>query len=246
MPDRGEVHADLVRATRLEVHGLERVLGKRLAQLKVRDGRARANTIDRAARAVGRITANRRVDPPRNARWAPMDERDIFALNLTVAHHPLQRIERLLVARNDKQSRGLLVEAVDNARTILFSPARQAARRQHAGERRARRPGRGMRDETNRLINDDEIVVLIEDRRLEDLGHLLHNLLKLRLVDRDYLTTLDARAAGLGLAVNRDVAVVDQTLRGCPRQARNGLMHDLVEPRTGVLGVDDDLDHARC
>ena len=96
-----------------------------------------------------------------------------------------------------------------------------------------------MGDEANRLIDDDEILVLIENRRLEDLGHLLRNLLKLRLVDGDHLTTLDTRAARLGFAVHRDVAVVNQTLCGSSRQARNGLVYDLVEPRTGVLGVDE-------
>ena len=103
-----------------------------------------------------------------------------------------------------------------------------------------------MRDEPERLVNDDEIIIFIEDRGLENLGDLQLDRFDLRLVDDDDLAALNTRAARLGLSVDHHIAVVDEPLCSGARQTRDRLVHELVEPRTRVLGVDDDLDHARC
>ena len=122
VPDRREVHADLVRAPRLEAHGLQRVLRKRLDEPEVRDRRTRADAVDGPARAVLRIAADRRLDPPGQARGAAVHEREVLALDLATAQHPLQRLQRLAVARHDEQARRLAVEAVHPARAVRLAP----------------------------------------------------------------------------------------------------------------------------
>ena len=201
------------------MHGFERVLRERLEQLEVRDRRARPDAVDGPPRAVDGIATDRRLDATGDALRSAMHQRYVFALDLATAHHPLQRVERLLVARDDEKPRGLLVETVHDPRAILFSTPRQSARGEHARERWSRRARRRMRHEPDRLVDNDEVLILIEDLRFEHLRDFQLDLLDLRLVDRDDLTALDARAAGLDLAVDQHVTVVDEPLRSRAREA---------------------------
>ena len=64
-PDRLEVHADLVRAPRLESNLEQRVPRQQLERLEVRDRLARGRGVERVARAVDAVAADRRLDPAR-------------------------------------------------------------------------------------------------------------------------------------------------------------------------------------
>ena len=68
--DRLEVHADLVRPPRLQPDREQRVLRQQLERLEVRDRLARGRGVERVARAVDAVAADRRLDPARPGRAA--------------------------------------------------------------------------------------------------------------------------------------------------------------------------------
>ena len=87
---------------------------------------------------------------------------------------------------------------------------------------------------------------------------LTHYLLSLTWPDRAAILDLGCGSGVIGIALAHHLAVLDQPQRerlrrrdrrhGAERAVRGllGEADDVVEPRTGVLGVDDDLNHVRC
>src|SRR5262245_30136609 len=88
--DRGEVHADLVRAAGLEPHAQERVLGELLLHFEVRDGVARRRRVERVSRRIVSVTADRRLDPAAARSRVPTDEREVLALQCPPADEVLE------------------------------------------------------------------------------------------------------------------------------------------------------------
>ena len=76
--------------------------------------------------------------------------------------------------RDHQQARGVLVDAVDDARAAAARRSPTACRRSGAAARspacRRGAPGRGMHDEARRLVDDDEIGVLVDDVERDRLG----------------------------------------------------------------------------
>ena len=69
-----------------------------------------------------------------------------------------------------QQARGVAVEAVHDPRPVVVLPALRAEREQPLHERpRSRRPGR-VDDEAGRLVDDEQVLVLPDDRDVERLG----------------------------------------------------------------------------
>src|SRR2546429_9691943 len=62
--DRSKVHADLVRAARLESYVEKRVTGQELPHLEVRDRLAWLVGVERVTEWVASVAPGRRVDPP--------------------------------------------------------------------------------------------------------------------------------------------------------------------------------------
>ena len=73
---------------------------------------------------------------------------------------------RLGRARDDEQAGGVAVEAVDDPRALLL-PTRRAVRQQRLRERALGVPGAGVNDDTRRLVDDEEMLVLVRDRDVD-------------------------------------------------------------------------------
>ena len=75
---------------------------------------------------------------------------------------------RLLRARDDHQARRVAVEAVDDPGSVGVA-AGDVPREQAVHERAGRVSGRGMDDEACRLVDDDEVLVLVGDPQIHRL-----------------------------------------------------------------------------
>ena len=184
------------------------------------------------ARAVAPVAADRRLDPARRRLRRAPDERGVRALELARADQLLQQRVRLRRAGDDEQPGRVAVEPVhDPGPVVVVSPLR-AVREQALHERAgARRPGR-VDDEPGRLVDDEQVLVLPDDRDVQHLGLQLGRLRDLR---RDLLPALEPEALGPGLAVDEDGAARDQPLGEGPGLELGALGEHAVEPRSGLL-----------
>ena len=122
--DRGEVHADLVRAARLQANVEERVLAHELDDLEVRDRLSRLLRVERPLGRIATIAAQRRVDATRSRARRAADEREVAALELAPPDRLLQRRVRLLRAGDDQEARRVAVEPVHDARPLRIAVLR--------------------------------------------------------------------------------------------------------------------------
>ena len=144
MAERGEMHADLMRAARLEPAREQRRDAEALDDFVVR-ARRLAGRDDRHRRAPRRMAADRRIDGAA-ARDVARGERQVLALHgarRELAHERRLRGDRL---RDDEEPARVLVEAMDDARArdgrelrARGAAARSAACRRGCRRRDARR-----------------------------------------------------------------------------------------------------------
>ena len=173
-----------------------------------------------------------------------MHEREVLAVELAVADQLLQRLARLIVARYDEQAGRIAVEAVHDARALLVAAAREATLGEDRRERGPARSRRGVRDQANRLVDNDQPVVLVRDDRLQHLGHHQRLLARHWLVDLNAHASADAKAAGAHVAIDPDEALIDEPLRLGPRAASEQLVDEPVEPRACLVRPNVDRPHA--
>ena len=236
MADRAQVHADLMRAAgvnrdlRQRQHAAE-VLGADDARDR-RAAAARARRLRRHLLPVRRIAADRRVDAASGQHLAP-DEREVFLLDLAVGELARQLLVRRVVLGDDHQPRRAAVEPMHDARALLAADAAQIVdvMQQRVDQRAARVAGRRMHDHPGRLVDDDEVRVLVEDRQRQRLG-LRRRVDRLRDVDRDLLPGLD-RLVRLRRArpATQHVAVLDQPLNLRARLSRQDRHEKAIEAR---------------
>ena len=139
---------------------------------------------------------------------------------------------RRVVLGDDHQARRAAVEPMDDARPLLAADAAQVVDMVEQGvDERAARVARGrVHDHAGRLVHDDQVVVLVDDRQRERFG-LRRRVDRLRHVDADLLPGLE-RAVGLGRAsVDLDVAVLDEALDLRTRLLRPDRDEKAIEPR---------------
>ena len=160
--DRGEMDADLMRPPRLEPHVQERVLRERLDDLEPRDGVARLLRIERALRRVAPVTADRRVDPARPRPRLPRARaRDIGARPRAGGSPPAARenasCDRATTRRPDvSRSRRWTIPGRSGI-VATDGSERDELRR----ERSRRRSRARMHRDARRLVDDDEVLVLV-------------------------------------------------------------------------------------
>ena len=167
MADRGQVHADLMRATRLELEVQQARARQRLGQLEVRHGRPLGAAADRHAAHVVAIAPDRRVDRAAARGRAAAHERDVLALDLPRAHLLPERRVGLVAAGEHEQAGGVAVEPVDHARALIVVTAAQAETAQRGHQRRPDHAGSRMRDHPGRLVGHDHVLVDERERDLE-------------------------------------------------------------------------------
>ena len=139
MPDRGQVHADLMRAAGLEPSRSRLAPASGSRELEVRHGGPLGAAADGHAADVVAVAADRRVDRAPARRRAAAHERDVLALDAARAHLLAERGEGLVAAREHEQAGGVAVEPVDHARALLVVAAAQAEAAQR-GRRASARP----------------------------------------------------------------------------------------------------------
>ena len=154
-----------------------------------------------------------------------------------------QRLMRAIILGDHQEAARVLVEPVHDARPPHAADARQAVAAmgdERVDERAARMPRRRMHDEPGRLVDHDEVVVLVDDRE--------RNRLRLRLGRHDRRhderdararARLERRIAHNGI-VDGDAPVADQRLQAAARQVGEGARQDAVEPlRRAILRHDE-------
>src|SRR6059058_1278875 len=72
--DRREMHADLMRPAGLEPHVEERVAGKELSHLEMRNGLAGLVGVERMPQGITAVAPDRRLDPAGARAWSSNHE----------------------------------------------------------------------------------------------------------------------------------------------------------------------------
>ena len=116
--------------------------------------------------AIRRIAADRRVNPAPGLHDAP-DQRDVFLLDLAIVKLARQLLMRGVVLGDDHQARGAAIEPVHDARPFLAADAAEIVdvMEQRVHQRAARVAGGRMHDHAGRLVDDDDVAVLVDDRQ---------------------------------------------------------------------------------
>ncbi len=212
--DRGEVHADLMRAPGLQAHLEERPPGQRLPQLEPGDGVPRRRRVERVARAVAPVATDGCFDPPRAGAGLPDDERQVTTFHVAPPHGVLQEAVGLLRAGHQHQARGIAVETVDDTGPAGL-PTPRAERQQPVHQRALPcRPGR-MDDHAGRLVHHEQVLVLVDDCDLQFFRHQRRLVLEHDhdIVARRHTVALRARLAADARAAGRDQALCKRPRR---------------------------------
>ena len=156
-----EVHADLVRAAGLGAHQHVRGPGEPLDGLEAGHGMLApfAGPRDRA-----RETGLAHEVPVEGAAVgkSSLDQRDVLALDRMAAEELLQRVEGGAVAREDERAGGVVVEPVHDA-GVRPSAVAMLQVVDGAGPERVLLAGLGGHgQEARRLVDDEDVVVLVE------------------------------------------------------------------------------------
>jgi len=243
-PDRREVDSDLVRPAGLEPDVEECVPVEKPLDLEMRDGVARRVGVERHARGLVSVAADRRLDaaPPRLR--PPTDEGLVAALELPAANQVSEPAVGLLAPRDNQQPRGVPVEAMDDPRALRDVAACNAAE-QAVDEGSGRVAGSRVDDDPSRLVDDQQMLVLEGDPERE-LLRLERDRLGGRRLEAQLLPALEPVALGPCLAVDERRAFGEQPLGGGAGADLGQRGEKAVEPLAGRFCRDDDSGQLRA
>src|SRR6187551_1120105 len=115
--------------------------------------------------SLPRGAADRRIDRSGARGKAPAGQREVNALHLALAHHLLQRSMGRVVAGDDQQSAGLLVETMDDAGSLRVGTATEDLA-QLVDQGGAAVRGSRLDDEAGWLLDHREVLVKVDDAEL--------------------------------------------------------------------------------
>ncbi len=167
------------------------------------------------------------------------DEGEVLLLHGALADLAREQLVRPVGLCHEEHARRVAVEPVHDPRPALAPDAREVPDvvEQRVDEGSGRVAGRGMDHEAGRLVDGDQVFVLVEDRERNVLG-LEHALARLGHLDRDLLARAhDVRALG-GLAADARRALGDELLDARAREVRARRDEEQVEPRARGRGPD--------
>src|ERR1700754_508903 len=157
----------------------------------------------------GRTRRARPRDRPAAGGRAALHEGEVLAGDLAGAQRGLQARVRVLVAGEHEQAGRVAVQAVHDAGAFGVVPARDAAR-EGLHERALGVAVARVDDDTRRLVDHEQVLVLVGDREARGLDRgALDGRLRL---DLDLLAAAEEVALGLRDAVDAHEALVDQAL----------------------------------
>ena len=167
VPDRGEMHPDLVRSPRLEA---KRDEGRRRHRPEHPVMRHRPDSglppARRSAASIARVANEVETDRSGGLRDASFDERHVLALDVVAPEEFLEAVERLAGARENDRAGGFLVEAVDDSHVGALAVPVLEVGVDPRKERVLLVGLRREREEARRLVDDDDVGVFVEDGEL--------------------------------------------------------------------------------
>src|SRR5436190_6522104 len=164
MADRREVGADLVRAAGLQPRLDEGVPGQALDHPEMGARLSGGPTAHRPPRGAPEVAPEGGVDRPRARARLALDQRQVAALHLAPLDLGREAAVRLVPSGDDHQSRGVLVEPVDDPRALRVAAAPEELSK-HVDERRAAVPRGGVHDQAGRLLDHGQPLVGVDDPR---------------------------------------------------------------------------------
>ncbi len=241
MPGFGEVHANLVRAARVEVDFDQRRTLEPLHHPIQRDCWLAFAHPAGEAHPMDGVAPVQRLETAFRCSGGPVHDREIRLLDLSAFEAGLQRRHRLIVLRDDHATRRVFVEAVNDAGTKLPSHASQIRDpvKQRVDQRSIRVTCSGMYDHARCLIQDEEICVLIQHRE----GQILRDGFSGRRrgkCERYALPSPKPRGRFTGTSVDGDVPLLNQRLDTRTAELRQRRREMLVEPLTARFRRDDE------
>ena len=228
MPRMREVQANLMRTAGLEPNGAQRMRAESLEHPIMRDRRA-AVLADRHARSVAPVPADRYVDRAAAGRQAAADGA-VLARHLACGELARQRGMRLQRARHDQQTAGVLVKAVHDP-GARHRGERRVKSKQGVLQRVPRIAGSRVHDQAGRLIDDQAVAVLVDERQADCLGE--DGRLRRRRDDphADFRPRIDDIARLQAAAAGFDIACVDPSADAGARMFRQQARERAVQPQ---------------
>ena len=211
----------------------------------MRDGAAGVFLRHGHALAIRRVAADGRVDRAGILAQVAADDGLIRAGHGVVGQLRREGEVRKVVFRRDEQAGRVLVDAVHDAGPPLSADAGEtvaAVGEQGVDERAVLVAGRGVHDHAARLVDDDEVVVLIH--------HVQRQVLRYQLRGSGVRQRDDKRVARRGLivflhgcAVFRHRALREQSLGGAARELGQRARKESVDPLGALLCLNRSLFH---
>jgi len=233
--DRGQVNPDLMHPAGLQADRKQSMARQQPLELEMGDRLARRIRVQRLTESVVTVTAERRLDPAASRARPAADERQVAAVEQSLADEILKPAVGLLGPGDDKESRRVAVEAVDDARPLRDVPPGDPSREERLHERPARVARRGMDDDPGRLVDDEQVLVLVGDPQLALLG-LEGDVVPLLDVHFQQLSALEPVALLARLTVQAHRPGGEQALGFAARGDLGQCCNEPVEPLAGGVG----------
>lgn len=226
------VHANLMRAPGFQFDPQQGVLGEALLNPEMGD-RMTPALPDLITSAVARVAGNRLIDGAPCDHFAP-DQGQVLALDFPLRQSPHQRGMRWQVAGNHQQTGCQLVQAMDDPGARHRSQLRPVVQ-QGVLQGPARLPGTGMDRQASRLVDDQQVGILVNDLQRDRLGlHLGFRIGLVRNFQPQLLSELQrAAGAGLHLAIHLQAALTDPGLYPGPAVGTERAGQPAIQPLTG-------------
>ena len=236
MVDGRQVDADLVGPPGDEVQLQERPQREALADA-VSGGRRAPVRHDGHPRAVVRVAADGRLDPPHGRRRCAGHEGQVGLLDPAGLELGHQGGLGAIVLGDHQQAAGVAVQAVHDAGAGDPGDAPvdgAGAPQQGVDERAGGMAGAGVRDQAGRLVDHQQVLVLVHDGQVDGLAEQVGRQGR-RDLQADGGARGEDRVGAQRAAIARDVPGRDQALDVRPAQA-GGVRHEAVRARAGGAG----------
>ncbi len=197
--------------------------------------------VEGLSQRVAPVAPDRRLDAAASRPRSSNDQGGVVPLECAAAHQILQTSVCLLRPRDDHEPGGVAVETMHDAGTPRIS-SRDVMFEQALHERARRVPGSRMHNETGRLVDHHEVLVLVGDAQVHWLGHELGDLAHRRL-ELQLLAAGETLALAEWSAVDEDCSRFEQPFGHAARADRRQGGEKAVEPLARRL-LRDALFHA--
>ncbi len=151
---------------------------------------------------------------------------------------------RLVRARDDEKARRVAVEPVDDPRSFRLVAPRDRVRGEAMDERAAPMPGGRVDDHAGRLVDDEQVVVLVRDAK-RDVLPLDRGRATIRQLELDLLPAFEPMALRPPGAVDERASLADEPLGRGARADLRDRRQESIEPFPGRLRGDRDRESAR-